>query len=292
MSGHHEHPVEIGEREPIHEHESGEIDPTELEERPGHPEVNIPVPSAFTDILHISGPTMGKLKVTKPQNTPESDVERQAKLQEILGKATTEAIVVAQNTSHIGSFARKTIPSTSMSPNLAIWKAFSKGPGSDPHAYTIPQEQMKAFLRANPDPQKNNYAIIDLRAPKDFDKNGRHIKGALHWPVTEEGPGLDTKYGLTFSGSARSTGRTAQPQQIAGFREKWRNLLPTQPWNTLQGKDVVFFHCAASANRTPHVATGYLEYGRPVNSDQKVVIIEQGYSSYDWGDLTEPYQLV
>lgn len=101
MSGPHEHPVEVGERDPVHgEPEPGDYDPAEIEERPGYPEVKIPVPSAFTDILHISMPSTGKLNATKPQNSPESSAERQSKLQEILGKATTEALTLAQNTSH------------------------------------------------------------------------------------------------------------------------------------------------------------------------------------------------
>lgn len=101
MSKPHEHPVETGEKEPVHiDPDNGEIDPAEIEERPGYPNVQIPVPSAFTDVLHISMPKTGKLQHTKPQNTPESTVERQGQIQDILGKAATEALNISENTIH------------------------------------------------------------------------------------------------------------------------------------------------------------------------------------------------
>ena len=96
---------------------------------------------------------------------------------------------------------------------------------------------MQASLKANPDPQKGNYAIIDLRSKKgneaavichhtqlrpqvDFEHNGRHIKGAVHFPVNEEtSTTLNTAWGLTLQGEPRSIGMSPKPEDVTRYRE-------------------------------------------------------------------------
>ncbi|CAK5276175.1 unnamed protein product [Mycena citricolor] len=291
MSGGVEHPVE-----PLHEHERlheseipseeviGNVGPTGyLDPPPG-----VPVPTGFE----------GQPNPVLPLNGHLSGQERRNDLQGNIGTAADEGAKLAQNSLHIDLLARKVAPEMADKLNVGFdksWLPFFTGEGSNPDAYSITRENFQAYILSHPDPVASRYAVVDLRnpaSPSDLAGNGvnTQIRGAVHEHVDEG----------TFAGSSLSVPYDFRKLKLpvpgnfkATIEANWAQAVLREPWKSIRNKDIVFFHCRESINRTPYIASGYLEYGRPYNSKQKVIIIEGGFNNeINWPQgTTEPWNV-
>ncbi|KAJ7204119.1 hypothetical protein GGX14DRAFT_398434 [Mycena pura] len=288
-------------------------------ERPPDEDITVQPTSHLDPPLNVDMPTAfeGQPNPVLPRNGEISGQERRNDLQGVLGTAADEGAQLAQNSLHIDLLARKVpLELAEKTTGLSkVWEQFYAGTGSNPDAFTIKRANFQAYLQAHPDPVASRYAVVDLRNPlsqQDVAANGvnTQIKGALHEHVDEKTYWKLGDGALSISMETRNLKRevpvnTKQSLQayVSALRplranecfnlSNWEKANQREPWKSLKDKDIVFFHCRESINRTPYIASGYLEYGRPAFSKQKVIIIERGFdNATNWpAGTTEPWNV-